>query len=642
MPDPLHVAFLGAGRMGKTHLRNLAGIPGVAVRVVADPNLQNAAEGAALVPGARTSADIEGTIRARDVDAVLITTPTGTHAELIALCVRAGKPVWCEKPVALTLEDTRRVADLVDASGVPVMIGFMRRFDPGYAAAKRKIAAGEVGRIERFRALSGDYRPPTVAYVATSGGMFLDFFVHDLDLARFLVGEVAEVSAWGSVLIDPDFAAAGDVDTAVAMLRFRNGALGVLEGTRRTTWGYDIRTEIAGSRAKLVIEAPRKTPLLTAQDLGVAEDHYESFPTASTRRIGPSWSSSSPACARARCPRRACAMRSKACAWPSPRRRAWRKAGRCASTRFNSGARETTEPHMQIASAPVSWGITEVQGLHGDLPFSQVMDEIRAAGYAGTELGPWGFYPTAPADLRRELAARGLRLVGAFVDVPIHDRDQFDVGRAMVRQVVPLLAALGAPMLILSARQTPERAAIPGRVREADGLSARQWQEAGVYLEELAGMGHDAGLAVTFHHHVGTYVETPLEIERLFAAVDPARLGLCLDTGHLVFGGGDNAAFLARYATVVRHLHLKNVDAAVLARVRAGDMNYLQAVQAGVFAPLEGGSIHIPLVLTTLQQAGYNGWAVVEQDVDLSQRRHAAPVVGATAARRFLHAAAGV
>ena len=264
--------------MGMTHLRNLVGIPGVRMRAVADVRLEAAQNGATVVRAERASDDLDGTIRASDVDAVLISTPTNTHAELIEMCVRAGKPVWCEKPVALTLEDTRRVVDVVESSGVPVMIGFMRRFDPGYAAAKRKIEAGEVGRIERFRAISCDFTPPPLGYIRTSGGIFVDMLVHDFDLARFLVGEVEEVIAWGSLLIEPGYADAGDVDTAVAMLRFANGALGVLEGSRRTTWGYDIRTEIAGSRAKLVIEAPQKTPLLTSRDLGYSGDHYESFP----------------------------------------------------------------------------------------------------------------------------------------------------------------------------------------------------------------------------------------------------------------------------------------------------------------------------------------------------------------------------
>ncbi len=276
--DTFKVAFLGAGRMGMTHLRNLAGIGGVQVQVVADTLLDNARRGAAAARARRATDDIQSAVLADDVDTVMICTPTNTHAELIELAVNAGKAVWCEKPVAPTLDETRRVLETVRAAGKPAMIGFMRRFDPGYAAAKQAIAAGEIGTVERFRSLTCDYRLPPVSYIATSGGIFVDMIVHDIDLARFLVGEVAEVTAWGSVMIDKGYGEVGDVDTAMALLRFENGALGVLEASRRTTWGYDIRTEVAGSAAKLVIEGVQKTPLLTSRDLGSRGDHFESFP----------------------------------------------------------------------------------------------------------------------------------------------------------------------------------------------------------------------------------------------------------------------------------------------------------------------------------------------------------------------------
>ena len=304
---------------------------------------------------------------------------------------------------------------------------------------------------------------------------------------------------------------------------------------------------------------------------------------------------------------------------------------------------------MQVASAPVSWGITEIKGLLSNLPYARVMDEIRDAGYQGTELGPWGFYPHAPGELRLALDARGLALVGSFVDVPIHDVALFDEGRRAVQQVLPLLAsfaAIGAtstaPVLILSARQTPERAATAGRVNESAGLSASQWKTAGAYLRELASMGRDMGLEATFHHHAGTYIETPNEIDRLYEEVDPSLLGLCLDTGHLVLGGGDNAQFLSRYAPLVRHVHLKNIDSSVLARVRSGNMNYLQAVRAGVFAPLATGSIDIPGVVALLRTSGYDGWLVVEQDIDLSHPDHPNPLSGARAARTFIRETIGV
>lgn len=304
---------------------------------------------------------------------------------------------------------------------------------------------------------------------------------------------------------------------------------------------------------------------------------------------------------------------------------------------------------MQVASAPVSWGITEVKGLQSDLPYSRVMDEIRDAGYEGTELGPWGFYPHAPGELHSALDARGLALVGSFVDVPVHDAALFDEGRRAVQQVLPLLASFAstgatptAPVLILSARQTPERAAIAGRVSESDGLSASQWKTAGAYLRELARMGRDMGLEATFHHHAGTYVETPNEIDRLFEEVDPSLLGLCLDTGHLVLGGGDNSQFLSSYAPSVHHVHLKNIDASVLSRVRAGNMNYLQAVQADVFAPLATGCIDIPGVVSLLRASGYDGWLVVEQDIDLSRPDHPDLLSGAKAARTYIRETIGV
>lgn len=264
--------------MGATHLRNLAGIPGVRVSIVADSSLEAAERGQALARAERATTDVAAAITAPDVDAVVIVTPTSTHAALIEAAAHAGKAVWCEKPIALDLAETRRVLEVVDALGTPVQLGFMRRFDPGYAAAKRRIAAGELGRIESFRALSRDTYPPPLEFLKTSGGLFLDMAVHDLDLARYLVGEVAEVQAWGAVLIDDRFNQAQDADTAVALLRFENGALGVLETSRRSAWGYDIRTEVAGSLGKVVVEAGQKTPVTFSRDFAYQGDHFENFP----------------------------------------------------------------------------------------------------------------------------------------------------------------------------------------------------------------------------------------------------------------------------------------------------------------------------------------------------------------------------
>jgi myo-inositol 2-dehydrogenase/D-chiro-inositol 1-dehydrogenase len=271
------VAFLGVGRMGETHLRNLGGLSDVQVIVVADPNLQAAEYGKRLSGAEIATTDIEQAISHPSVDAVVIVTPTDTHARLIELAVRAGKAVFSEKPIALDLKETKRVVDLIGQSKAPVQLGFMRRYDPGYVSAKQRIDAGELGRIETFRALSRDTYPPSLKFLRQSGGLFLDMAVHDLDLARFLVGEVEEVHSWGTVFASR-FAEAEAADTAVTFLRFVNGAFGVVETSRRSNWGYDIRTEVAGAEGKVVVEGVQKTPAVFSRNLTATFDHFENFP----------------------------------------------------------------------------------------------------------------------------------------------------------------------------------------------------------------------------------------------------------------------------------------------------------------------------------------------------------------------------
>lgn len=277
-PGRIGVAFLGAGRMGQTHLRNLAGIANARVVVVADPDPANAARGRDLAGAERMSTDPAAAIDEAEVEAVLIATPTDTHAGLIEAALRAGKAVWSEKPIAQDVGETQRIVDLWRQVRLPVQLGFMRRFDPGYERAKSLIDAGELGRIEQFRALGRDTYPPPLEFLRSAGGSFLDMAVHDFDLARFLVGEVEEVTAWAAVLFDERFAAADDFDTSVAVLRFRNGALGVVETSRHSAWGYDIRTEIAGAKAKVVVDAGQRTAATVSRNFGWEGDLHESFP----------------------------------------------------------------------------------------------------------------------------------------------------------------------------------------------------------------------------------------------------------------------------------------------------------------------------------------------------------------------------
>ena len=277
-PNSIGVAFLGVGRMGITHLETLAGIRNARIVVVADPDEAAAARGKVVARAERSTTDSLEAINDPAVEAVVITTPTSTHASLIEAALRAGKAIWSEKPIALDLAETSRVVALWRETGLPVQLGFMRRFDPGYVRAKELIDAGELGKIEQFRAYSRDTYPPSVEFIRNSGGSFLDMSVHDYDLARFLVGEIEEVSAWGSVMIDERFREGGDIDTAVTMLRFRSGALGVVEMSRASAWGYDIRTEVYGADGKVVVESPHKTDLIFSRRFGFEGDHYESFP----------------------------------------------------------------------------------------------------------------------------------------------------------------------------------------------------------------------------------------------------------------------------------------------------------------------------------------------------------------------------
>jgi len=201
-PNSIGVAFMGVGRMGQTHIQTLAGIRNVRVVVVADSDPAAAERGREIARAGRATTDALDAINDPAVEAVVIATPTGTHASLIEAALRAGKAIWTEKPIALDLVETTRVVKVWRETGLPVQLGFMRRFDPGYVRAKALIDAGELGRIEQFRAYSRDTYPPSAEFIKGSGGSFLDMSVHDFDLARFLVGEVDEVSSWGNVLIE--------------------------------------------------------------------------------------------------------------------------------------------------------------------------------------------------------------------------------------------------------------------------------------------------------------------------------------------------------------------------------------------------------------------------------------------------------
>ena len=276
MSKRLRVALIGAGRIGAGHARRLASIPNCHLVTVVD-NDEERAEQVAAPLGANAATDYREVLAHDAVDAVAIATQVGSHAELAIAAAEAGKPFFVEKPLAHDLEAGWRVVEAVERTGTPAMVGLHRRYDPPYSEASKRLAAGELGRLEGYRAVARDPYPPALEYLVTSGDLLVDMGIHDLDCARFLVGEVAEVHAIGSALAVPELAPHGLFDTAVATLKFESGAVGTLEVALRTAYGYEIRTEVLGERGRLHLEIDRRPDVLVYGERGGSFDRPRNF-----------------------------------------------------------------------------------------------------------------------------------------------------------------------------------------------------------------------------------------------------------------------------------------------------------------------------------------------------------------------------
>jgi len=240
----------GAGRIGAIHAANIAGHPNARLRLVVDTD-HAAAEGLAIRHGAVLGSDEEA-LADPEIDAVVIASSTDTHADLIEAAARAGKAIFCEKPLDLDRGRAEACVAIAEECGVLLMVGFNRRFDPHFARLERQIRDGRIGRPEIVTITSYDPAPPPLDYVRRSGGLFRDMMIHDFDMARWLLDEEpAELFAAASVLVDPAIGEAGDVDTAVVMLRFESGALCQISNSRRAVYGYDQRIEVLGSKGAL-------------------------------------------------------------------------------------------------------------------------------------------------------------------------------------------------------------------------------------------------------------------------------------------------------------------------------------------------------------------------------------------------------
>lgn len=275
---------------------------------------------------------------------------------------------------------------------------------------------------------------------------------------------------------------------------------------------------------------------------------------------------------------------------------------------------------IKIANAPCSWGVLEFDLDGKAAGFEQVLDEIRDTGYEGSELGDWGFMPTVPAELRKELDQRKLAMVGAFVPVFMKDKTKHAAGAEVAVKTAKLMADAGYPdafiVLADDNGSVPERTQNAGRVTAHMGLSPEEWKTFGEGANFVAAeVKAKTGLRTVFHHHCAGYVETPEEIDQLMALTDPSLLGLVLDMGHYKFGGGDPLYALKKHQSRIWHIHFKDCHPELAAKSRTEGWDYFQSVGSGVFCELGKGAVDFAAIVAELKKQQYSGWIVVEQDV---------------------------
>ena len=280
MSKRLGIGVVGLGRLGSSYAKYFTGrVAGGALVAVSDVNEAAAVSIAADLGVSRRYSRYQDLIADEEVEGVVIVSPTSTHKEVVREAAKHRKPIFCEKPLSISLEEARGMLDTVEQSGVFFQMGFMRRFDKGYVAAKRKIEEGAIGTPVVFKSSSRDPYRPSLEYLdpAHSGGLLVDCGIHDLDLARWFMGEIASVYSIGGTLAYPEMKTIGDIDNAITSLYFDSGALGVIDLSRNGVYGYDIRTEILGTEGTLKIGYLRETPILVMTKDGIKHDTVPYF-----------------------------------------------------------------------------------------------------------------------------------------------------------------------------------------------------------------------------------------------------------------------------------------------------------------------------------------------------------------------------
>ncbi len=272
---------------------------------------------------------------------------------------------------------------------------------------------------------------------------------------------------------------------------------------------------------------------------------------------------------------------------------------------------------FKFASAPDSWGVLDYPGPSWEQSYETMLDEMVAAGYTGSELGPYGFFPTDPKILQPQLEKRKLKLLASFVPVKMTDPAASQAVIERIRKVGNLLATLKAPFLVMADDQSPERNAFSGRTYDKDcpTLNAEQWKHVGKIVADAEKVANEFGLDLVFHPHVATYIETPEECERFYDATSHTNVGLCLDTGHCVYGHGDSVKEAEKYKDKLRYVHIKDCDTKILDQAGRNKWTFEEAIEHKVFTVIGQGSIDFPAFFRTLVKNGFSGWSVVEQDV---------------------------
>ena len=287
---------------------------------------------------------------------------------------------------------------------------------------------------------------------------------------------------------------------------------------------------------------------------------------------------------------------------------------------------------MKVGTAPITWGVCELPDWGTMLPYAHVLDEMAELGYAGTELGPWGYLPKEAAVLAAELGKRRLAMAGAFCPVTLHDPAHYEDQLAYAMDTTRLLAEAG----------DERRERIAGRVSAGDPrFSADDWKRFAEGANEIARRAKEMGLVTAFHPHAGTYVETPSEVDELLRQTDPSLVGLCLDTGHVFYGGGDPVALARRETARIRHVHLKDVYRDRYQRALAARLDFTAAVGEDVFAPVGSGAVDMAAFLRILSDARYEGWLIVEQDIRIAPGSERQPKLDAAKSRSFIASAIG-